>query len=628
MTAHLRHIPLICAFVIAMLFGFVAIAHAGTVTYAAWLVFDVPDWEQSVAVTHSVSYEAHAESAAGTNACGGSVPAGSEVRFKFKEHAVEDINWFFIGGPYDSPYGRWDTGLLTSQPPLISGTYGTYDGGSGFNMDIGNRTGNFAAARNPGTRGYYNSGWHDYNTMMTLLMKPPAKSISGVDGVFSCGAPDASGSVLCTANRPGNVTAAFQFAGTYGAYLSPDLPDNARQYYQTYVDNWNTSRTYMIQNYNYDPGPPSSFTDWFYPQLMGIAIPAQTISCPITVTTPANRPPSRPDEPTPGGACVVGKDFSIAMTSTDPDNDPLYYKVYWLWDSDPNAYERVPATGTAPSGQLQVAVHQYASAGAHVVKVQAVDTGGNTSPLSSALSAACTPAPALPSATIYPDSPSIIVGQSTGIHATFLAGTGDALSANNIDSPLGTGLGATTNPDATKSITFTPTTPGLYTFYARATTNYFNLWATYATTQVNVTAPSCTASYTCSGQTVIYTDDQCAVSTVVSCPAPSFCSAGSSSCLSPPLHFNPGGLLKINPSIVREDETTHLHWSVLNVAHCSLIGTNGDSWPDLVGNVGNGWMVSSGPDGYPTSRIQQRTTYTLTCTGVDGTATSSSATVN
>lgn len=91
---------------------------------------------------------------------------------------------------------------------------------------------------------------------------------------------------------------------------------------------------------------------------------------------------------------------------------------------------------------------------------------------------------------------SIKVGQSTTIHATFTPGANDTLSADNIDSPLGTGLGASTNPDASKDITFAPSAAGSYSFYARAQTPYFP-WATYNSVTVSAVmnpAPTCTVS--------------------------------------------------------------------------------------------------------------------------------------
>jgi hypothetical protein len=86
--------------------------------------------------------------------------------------------------------------------------------------------------------------------------------------------------------------------------------------------------------------------------------------------------------------------------------------------------------------------------------------------------------PVGPTATITADATTVYIGQSIGIHATFGVGTNDILTHDNIDSPVGTGLGATTNPDARKDIVFAPTAPGTYTFYARATTAFYTSWAT------------------------------------------------------------------------------------------------------------------------------------------------------
>ena len=104
--------------------------------------------------------------------------------------------------------------------------------------------------------------------------------------------------------------------------------------------------------------------------------------------------------------------------------------------------------------------------------------------------------PLAPTVTISANPPTITVGESSTVTATYAAGTGDTLTANNIDSPLGTGLGANSNPTASKSITFTPNGPGTYTFYARATSQYFTSWTTYrtATVTVNPSNPTCTLS--------------------------------------------------------------------------------------------------------------------------------------
>ncbi len=77
----------------------------------------------------------------------------------------------------------------------------------------------------------------------------------------------------------------------------------------------------------------------------------------------------------------------------------------------------------------------------------------------------------------------------------------DSLTADNINGDTGNpsgwtgGLGATTNPDSSKTITFTPTSTGTYTFYAMAQTGYFSSWTNYAPLTITVApGPSCTVS--------------------------------------------------------------------------------------------------------------------------------------
>src|SRR5665213_2900426 len=127
----------------------------------------------------------------------------------------------------------------------------------------------------------------------------------------------------------------------------------------------------------------------------------------------------------------------------------------------------------------------------------AVGTGGTTTCAASSGTPAGTlnvTAPPATTATITASSTSIYVGQSTNLLATFKQGSGDSITADNIDEPLGTGQGANTNPGP-KSITFTPASAGTYTFYARATTGYYPSWTTYNQVNVTVTAnPSCTIS--------------------------------------------------------------------------------------------------------------------------------------
>lgn len=320
-----------------------------------------------------------------------------------------------------------------------------------------------------------------------------------------------------------------------------------------------------------------------------------------------------------------------------------------------------------------------------------VSGSGGTGSQSATLSVT---APAAPTVGITADSTSIPVGSSTVVRATFNAGSGDSLTGDNIDSPVGTGLGATTNPDATKTYTFMPSSAGTYTFYARAQTSYYTSWATYGSVGVTVasapactvtfdqnpiaqgastgihwtssnatafsiaqigsvtpntsgsatvspsqptnytgtvsaagvvnTCPatlgvSCTPAYSCSGDTIQYTNSSCSVSNVATCVAPGFCSAGSSSCLYPAPSFIQSGQLtghlQVNPQILHAGTAATVTWNVDNVSGCTVIGDNGDSW--------------SGTSGSKTSKpIVQQTVYNLHCDGLDGSSVDESATTN
>jgi hypothetical protein len=118
--------------------------------------------------------------------------------------------------------------------------------------------------------------------------------------------------------------------------------------------------------------------------------------------------------------------------------------------------------------------------------------------------------------------------------------------------------------------------------------------------------------YSCSGNNIVQTSTnaQCNVTTnssYATCNAPSFCSAGASSCSYPAISFNPSGNqnghLQIVPSITGTQESVKIFWNISNAQSCSVTGTNGDSWTGL-----------SSPAGGATSKlITAQVTYTLSC---------------
>ena len=82
---------------------------------------------------------------------------------------------------------------------------------------------------------------------------------------------------------------------------------------------------------------------------------------------------------------------------------------------------------------------------------------------------------------------------------------------------------------------------------------------------------------------------------------------------------NPAAVLdlRVIPSLVRRGNSTKVHWSAQNVESCTVTGQNGDSW-----------IGSASPLGGQTSRpITGETTYTLSCTDLDGNTVTRSAEV-
>lgn len=156
----------------------------------------------------------------------------------------------------------------------------------------------------------------------------------------------------------------------------------------------------------------------------------------------------------------------------------------------------------------------------------------------------------------------------------------------------------------------TPDTAGQITVSPSASADYTG---TATAGGVTSTCPahlsvSCTPSYTCSGQTIEHTDASCVTTGGPTCMNPSYCSAGSSSCVVPPISFGTSGNLRVSPSLAPNGGTVRLFWSVTNAASCAVAGDNGDSWTGL----------SSPAAGAVSSAIMRVTQYTLTCIGLAG----------
>ncbi|MBP9757008.1 MAG: hypothetical protein KBD06_00250 [Candidatus Pacebacteria bacterium] len=132
---------------------------------------------------------------------------------------------------------------------------------------------------------------------------------------------------------------------------------------------------------------------------------------------------------------------------------------------------------------------------------------------------------------------------------------------------------------------------------------------------------SCAPTYSCSGNNVQYSNAACSTSTVATCTAPSYCSAGKSTCQYDAMTFTSfsatsttgtsgngsvfmaSGHLQARPGLVRSRDSSRLYWNVRNAQSCTVTGTNGDVWT----------QTSSPSWGYATSPITEVTHFTLNC---------------
>jgi len=180
--------------------------------------------------------------------------------------------------------------------------------------------------------------------------------------------------------------------------------------------------------------------------------------------------------------------------------------------------------------------------------------------------------------------------------------------------------GVTKNPD------------GTFTGYAWGSDVVGWVDFSFAQTNYAICAPS--TAYTCTGadnNTIRRTDTDAYCEDTITdgptCISPEFCSVGAATCLYDPIGFVPSsgggandftGHLEVRPSLVPRGATTKVYWNVENVESCTVEGTNGQSWTG----------ASSASGGEVTGAINQRTTFTLSCTGGGETSITESASVN
>lgn len=99
------------------------------------------------------------------------------------------------------------------------------------------------------------------------------------------------------------------------------------------------------------------------------------------------------DSCTSSSSCTAtvstGSTVTVRVTTTDPENDPLYYTVTW----GDGASSRVPGSGTVASGFAATQTHVYNAPGTFSATAIATDVNGGVSPASDPLTVCVTGAP-------------------------------------------------------------------------------------------------------------------------------------------------------------------------------------------------------------------------------------------
>ena len=242
-----------------------------------------------------------------------------------------DVYWFAPGYSFDSPYGDWVSGGAKPQVDMCNLDKYYIDQARSYN-DNGNYTVQtfVSLSVNP------------------LINHPTNKNISINGTIFTCDPPLSNMSQYCVATGVGDAIVNFNFGGTYGHFYGdykvlydsrPELNESCPspdKYMRAFSGQF--FRGLGAEHYwdasagrgRYSGGSLSNYV---------LQVPAQTISCPITVAD--NTAP--PEKPTvSSGACTVGTALTITFASTDPNGHQLKYGVDW--DADGSVDQWVPSS--------------------------------------------------------------------------------------------------------------------------------------------------------------------------------------------------------------------------------------------------------------------------------------------
>ena len=153
--------------------------------------------------------------------------------------------------------------------------------------------------------------------------------------------------------------------------------------------------------------------------------------------------------------------------------------------------------------------------------------------------------------------------------------------------------------------------PGAPTFSGYAWGDMVIGWLTLSIPLLPPAPPECRPIFSCVGNAV---HNSC-TGADTPCRSGYTCSAGA--CLPPAPPPSPVATIRVSPALVRSGATTQVTWSSSHVSSCRVFENNS--------HINDAWTGAA--DTKTSSPITQQTTYTLSCTGTDGSTLTQSATV-
>lgn len=312
----------------------------------------------------------------------------------------------------------------------------------------------------------------------------------------------------------------------------------------------------------------------------------------------ADQAPSAPitSGPTSLGLSVSG---TYSFVSTDPEAETVRYAIDW--DNNGSTDEYAPTSGYVASGASASATHSWGTTGTKTFQARAIDSTGKISGWTSYAVAVSDPSPVV----LLTASPSSI---STGQSSTLTWSSSYATSCTGTNFSTGGAVSGSVSVSPTVSTTYTVNCTGSGGAGSSAKT------VTYTCTPSNICSNGNVVN-SCTGATVQTCSYQCGAGACISPPPPE---TGEFGATNGGAAFTASGHLQAKPQLVRSGAVTYVYWNLTNVSSCAVTGSNGNSWTGSF----------SGTAGKTSLPIVQRTTFTLSCTGLDSSTVTESQVVN